>query len=164
MASFTTSWLLRLQLNCIWFSDYCTELHSDLAVALCPCRMMVFGVLTLVLSWSSLGADLATAVVSCFAFSALTDWLTPIWNLHKLLCSHFLSCQTVMINSFIYTHTALEKCLSMCTGKGDETIVHTWAYVYISVCEWIHFKNLQCAITKRMGNDCQSNHITICFC
>lgn len=28
------------------------------------CRMMVFGVLTLVLSWASLGADLALAVVS----------------------------------------------------------------------------------------------------
>lgn len=30
----------------------------------CVCRMMVFGVLTLILSWASLGADVATAVVS----------------------------------------------------------------------------------------------------
>lgn len=29
--------------------------------------MMVFGVLTLILSWTSLGADLATAVVSRFS-------------------------------------------------------------------------------------------------
>lgn len=37
--------------------------------------MMVFGVLTLVLSWTSLGADLATAVVSCFT-SSPPDGLT----------------------------------------------------------------------------------------
>lgn len=47
---------------------------------LCVCRMMVLGVLTLVLSWTSLGADLATAVVSCYAFTPSLAGL-PLYKL-----------------------------------------------------------------------------------
>lgn len=50
------------------------EVTSDPAVVLPPCRMMVFGVLTLILSWTSLGAGLAAAVVS----SAPTDWSNTV--------------------------------------------------------------------------------------
>lgn len=52
-------------MSCLYHASFGSERDSAVAVALCPCRMMVFGVLTLVLSWTSLGADLATAVVSC---------------------------------------------------------------------------------------------------
>lgn len=87
---------------------FCSELLCDLAVLLCPCRMMVFGVLTLILSWTSLGADLATAVVSCFTSSPLTDRVAPVYT-GKLVCNQFLSHLTAMINCLNYTYTALEK-------------------------------------------------------
>lgn len=69
-----TSVSLRFQFICVPLDDL---LLCDLAAALCPCRMMVFGVLTLVLSWTSLGADLATAVVSCFTSRPLSLQPSP---------------------------------------------------------------------------------------
>ena len=121
-----TSVSLRFHLICAPLDDL---LLCDLAVALCPCRMMVFGVLTLVLSWTSLGADLATAVVSCFTPppqpSALAGCFTPNINLCKRASNQFLSRLTVVINCFNYTHAALEKCILAARegGRDDYTVL-----------------------------------------
>lgn len=47
------SWLLKLQLTCIWFSYNCTELPCCFFVPTSPLRMMVFGVL----AWCVAEAD-----------------------------------------------------------------------------------------------------------
>lgn len=117
-----TSVSLRFQFICVPLDDL---LLCDLAAALCPCRMMVFGVLTLVLSWTSLGADLATAVVSCFTSrppqpSALAGCFTPNINLCERACNQFPSRLTVVINCFNYTHAALEKCILARAGGRDD--------------------------------------------
>lgn len=133
---------LRFQFICVPLDDL---LLCDLAAALCPCRMMVFGVLTLVLSWTSLGADLATAVVSCFTSrppqpSALAGCFTPNINLCERACNQFPSRLTVVINCFNYTHAALEKCIL--ARAGEEMIIQrcVCADVHISASVQCYYK------------------------
>lgn len=55
----------------VWYFSFCLWLY----------RMMVFGVLALILSWASLGADVATAVVSfsCQTRCSVMTW----WHHHQ---------------------------------------------------------------------------------
>ncbi|CAB1313176.1 unnamed protein product, partial [Coregonus sp. 'balchen'] len=70
--------------------------------------MMVFGVLTLILSWASLGADLATAVVSDYKF---------IMNQTKDLISsdivhYYLYCSQTLPNPFQQSLTIFQRSLT----------------------------------------------------
>lgn len=74
-----------------WWPSTVPNVFITLYYLWCVCRMMVFGVLTLILSWASLGADVATAVVSISqqACSTISDSVQVIiWDMEKTHYQH----------------------------------------------------------------------------
>ena len=118
---------------------------------LCPRRMMVFGVLTLVLSWTSLGAELAAAVVSCFSLLSSDQPFDPVqtgtnWPRHQ-----FLSRLTAMMNCSNCSCTALEKCLSRVFWVAEKRSLCTVSmrcHMCLCVCTCMLNKHLKGVSTR----------------